>query len=145
MAGVTEDDVRQMVALLERYRGQIEMLSEQLAMLQTTEAELGAASELLSRYGSMKEGDELIVPVGGGVYVPASLATAGSVLVAIGSDVTIHMPPAEAASRVQSRRDRVREMIQQTRGTMEQIGQSAESLSAQLESAYAELEGKPIR
>jgi len=145
MSGVTEDDVRQMVALLERYRAQVEMLTEQLGMLQNTEVELGAASELLSKYSGMREGDELIVPVGGGVYVPANLTTPRSVLVAIGSDVTISMPPTEAASRVQSRRDRVREMIQQTRATMEQIGQSAESLSAQLESAYAELEGKPIR
>jgi prefoldin alpha subunit len=145
MAGITEDDIRQMIALLERYRSQMDMLAQQLGMLQSSEAELGAASDLLSRYGTLKEGDDVLVPVGGGVHVAARLANAEALLVAVGSGVHVEMPPPKAAERIQGRRDRVREMIQQTRATMEQINSSADALSAQIETAYQQLEGKPIQ
>jgi prefoldin alpha subunit len=143
---VTEEEVRQMVALLERYRGQMEMLAEQLGMLQGSEAELGAASELLGRYDGFKDGDELLVPVGGGVFVPARLTTAKSVVAAVGSGVHVELPPGEAAARVSKRRERIREMISQTRATIEQIDASASALSAQLEDSYRELEasGRPL-
>jgi len=143
---VTEEEVRQMVALLERYRAQMEMFAEQLGMLQSSEAELGAASELLGRYGTLKGGDELLVPVGGGVFVPAKLTTEKSVVAAVGSGVHVEIAPAEAAARVDKRRERIREMISQTRATIEQIDASASALSAQLEDAYRELEasGRPL-
>ncbi len=145
MAAITEDDIRQMIALLERYRAQMDMLAQQLGMLQSSEAELGAAFELLSGYDKLNDGDDVLIPVGGGVHVPARLASASALLVTVGSGVHVEMPPHEAAERIQKRRDRVREMIQQTRATMEQINSSADALSAQIETAYQQLEGKPIR
>lgn len=137
---VTEEEVRQMLAVLDQYRYQAEKLTQQLQVLNATEEELGAAWDFLKAFGDVKEGDEVKVPVGGGVFISARVTDPGGVLTAVGNDISVEVPPEDAAQRIGERRDRVREMMQQVRGSIEQTEASALALQQQAEAAFQELQ-----
>jgi prefoldin alpha subunit len=137
---VTEEDVRQMLAVLDQYRYQAERLAQQLQVLTATEQELGAAWDFLQAFDDVAEGDEVKVPVGGGVFISAKIAKPDGVLTAVGNDISVEIPPDDAAHRIGERRDQVRELMQQVRGSIEQTEASAMALQQQAEAAFQELQ-----
>ena len=136
----TEEDVREMIGLLDRYRYEIEMFTQQLNLLMATETELAAAGEFLGSYDSIEEGSEVLVPVGGNVMVPAKVTNTDKVIATLGADLQAEMDPKAAAERIAERRDRVRDMIQQVRAGIEQRETSSAALQQQAEAAYTELQ-----
>jgi prefoldin alpha subunit len=137
---VSEDQVREMLTLLDRYKAQADMLNQQLAMLNSTEMELGAAWDFLESYQDIEDGTEVKVPIGGGVLVSASVVRPDRVITAVGDGINVELSPEDAAQRIGERRDQVREMIGQIKGNIEQIEASAQALQQQAEAAFQELQ-----
>ena len=137
---VSEEEVRQMLSVLDQYRYQAEKLTQQLSLLTNTERELGAAWDFLKSFEETEEGAEVKVPIGGGVFVSARVIRPDKVLTAVGNDVSIEIPPADAAQEIGKRRDQVREMMQQVKGSIEQTEASAVALQQQAEAAFQELQ-----
>lgn len=137
---VSEEEVRQMLAVLDQYRYQAEQLAKQLSLLVETERELGAAWDFLDSFQDTEDGAEVKVPVGGGVFVSATVTDVDKVLTAVSSDISVELPPADAAQRIGERRDQVREMIQQVKASIEHTEQSAMALQQQAEAAFQELQ-----
>jgi prefoldin alpha subunit len=138
----SEEEIREMIALLDRYKAQLEMLTGQLNLLQTTESELILATEFLEVFPDQEEGDDILVPVGAGILVPARLASTDKVLASIGSGLQSDMTPGDAKEHIDQRLQRIREMIQQTSAGLEQTEASANALSSQLEVAYQEYQAQ---
>jgi prefoldin alpha subunit len=136
----SEDDIREMLTILDRYKYQAEMLSQQLNMLTVTEQELGAAWDFLETFKEVDEGSEVMVPVGGGVFVTARITQAGRVLASVGNAIVAELDPEDAVERIGGRRDQVREMIQQVKAGIEQTEAQATALSQQAETAFQELQ-----
>jgi prefoldin alpha subunit len=142
---VSEEEVRQMLSVLDQYRYQAERLTQQLQVLTATEQELGAAWDFLESFDSTAEGDEVKVPIGGGVFVSAKVSSPDKVLAAIGNDISAEIPHADAAQRIGERRDQVRELMQQVKGSIEQTEASAMALQQQAEAAFQELQASKER
>jgi prefoldin alpha subunit len=136
----TEEDVREMLGLLDQYRYRVEALTQQLQMLTVTEAELGQAWKFLGSYGDVEDGSEVLVPVGGGIFVSAQATRPDKVTGSVGDGLFVEMDPKDAAEAIGERRDRVREMMQQVRAGIEQTEQSAMALQQQAEAAFQELQ-----
>jgi prefoldin alpha subunit len=136
----TEDEVREMLQLLDRYRYQVEMMTQQLTVLTNTEAELRSAWDFLESFDLIEDGSEVKIPVGGGVLVSARVTDPDKVLAAVGADIVAELDPKAAAQQIGERRDRVREMMQQVRAGIEQTEQSAMALQQQAEAAFQELQ-----
>ncbi len=137
---VSEEEVRQMLSVLDQYRYQAERLTQQLSLLTNSDQELGAAWDFLKSFEEAEEGAEVKVPIGGGVFVSAKVIKPDKVLTAVGNDVSIEIPPADAAQEIGKRRDQVREMMQQVKGSIEQTEASAVALQQQAEAAFQELQ-----
>lgn len=137
---VSEEEVRQMLSVLDQYRYQAERLTQQLSLLTNSDQELGAAWDFLKSFEEAEEGAEVKVPIGGGVFVSARVIRPDKVLTAVGNDVSIEIPPADAAQEIGKRRDQVREMMQQVKGSIEQTEASAVALQQQAEAAFQELQ-----
>lgn len=129
-----------MLSLLDQYRYQAERLVQQLNLLTATEQEMGAAWDFLKAFEDAEEGAEVKVPIGGGVFISAKVISPDRVLAAIGNDISMEIPPAEAAQRIGTRRDQLRELTQQVRGSIEQTEASAMALQQQAEAAFQELQ-----
>ena len=137
---VSEEEVRQMLSVLDQYRYQAEKLAQQLSLLTSTEHEMGAAWEFLQSFGDTEDGSEVKVPIGGGVFISATVTRPDKVLTAVGNDLSVEVPPDDAAQRIGERRDQVREMMQQIKASIEQTEASAMALQQQAEAAFQELQ-----
>jgi prefoldin alpha subunit len=137
---VTAEDVREMLTLLDRYRYEVEMMTQQLNMLTATEQELGAAWDFLETFEEVEPGSEVLIPIGGGMHVSGNVTKPDRVIAAVGADLHAELDPNAAAQRVGERRDQVREMMQQVRASIEQREASAQALSQQAEAAFQELQ-----
>ncbi len=144
----SEDEVREMLTILDRYKYQADMMSQQLNMLTVTEQELGSAWAFLESFDEVEEGSEVMVPVGGGIFVTAQVSKADKVLTSVGNSIVVELDPKDAAQRIGERRDQVREMMQQVKAGIEQTEAQATALSQQAETAFQELQasrdGPPI-
>jgi prefoldin alpha subunit len=136
----SEEEVKQMLSLLDQYRYQAERLVQQLNLLTATEQEMGAAWDFLKAFEDAEEGAEVKVPIGGGVFISAKVISPDRVLAAIGNDISMEIPPADAAQRIGTRRDQLRELTQQVRSSIEQTEASAMALQQQAEAAFQELQ-----
>jgi prefoldin alpha subunit len=136
----SEDEIREMLSILDRYKYQAEMMGQQLNMLTVTEQELGSAWNFLESFDEIEEGSEVMVPVGGGVMVTAKVSSGNKVLTSVGDNIVAEMDPKDAAHRIGERRDEVREMIQQVKASIEQTEAQAQALSQQAEAAFQELQ-----
>jgi prefoldin alpha subunit len=74
---LNENELRQALTALETLRGQAENLSGQLQLIQDSVNEFSRARETASNYGQADEGADLMVPVGGGVYLPVKAVKTG--------------------------------------------------------------------
>ena len=138
----TEEEVRQMLTVLDQYKYQVDALNQQLSMLNATEQDLGAAWEFLGALEEMGDGDQVLVPTGGGTFINATLADAGKVITPMGTDIHVEIPPKDARERIGERRDQVRELMNQVRANIERTEASANALAQQAEAAFAELQGQ---
>ena len=136
----SEEEVREMLTILDRYKYQAEMMGQQLNMLTVTEQELGAAWNFLESFDEIEEGSDVMVPVGGGVMVAAKISRGDKVLTSVGDSIVAEMDPKDAAHRIGQRRDEVREMMQQVKAGIEQTEAQAQALSQQAEAAFQGLQ-----
>ena len=136
----SEDEIREMLTILDRYKYQVDMMTQQLNMLNVTEQELGAAWDFLESFEDVEEGSEVMVPVGGGMFVTATVSKADKVLASVGGSIVAEMDPKDASKRIGERRDQVREMLQQVKAGIEQTEAQATALSQQAEAAFQELQ-----
>jgi len=74
---LNENELRQALTALETLRGQAENLSGQLQLIQDSVNEFSRAKETASNYGQADDGADLMVPVGGGVYLPVKAVKSG--------------------------------------------------------------------
>src|ERR1051326_2399916 len=100
-----EAQIEQALALGERFRHELAALDEQRAYLAQLLADFSRGHETLEALKSLKEGDETLVPVGGGAFVRARVASPGKVIASVGAGVHAETPVDDALARVQERID----------------------------------------
>lgn len=136
----SEEEIREMLTILDRYKYRAEMMGQQLNMLTVTEQELAAAWKFLESFEEIDGGSEVMVPVGGGVMIAAKVSKGDKVLASVGNNIVAEMDPKDAAQRIGERRDEVREMIMQVRAGIEQTEAQAQALAEQAEAAFQGLQ-----
>jgi prefoldin alpha subunit len=86
---MNEAELRQAISTLEIFRAQLESINQNQQLVQISLEELGRAKETFVQYRKAKEGDELLVPVGGNSFVFAKVATNAKAIVGIGTGVSV--------------------------------------------------------
>lgn len=92
----------------------LEDLRRRIEVLNTTLAELASAKSALEEISALGEGEELLVPIGAGVFVRAKLANNRSVLVTLGANIIVERTVDEARKFLEEREQRVRDLLQKS-------------------------------
>ena len=83
-------------------------------ILNTTLAEISAAKSALEEVSSLSEGEELLVPVGAGVFVRAKLAGKDKVLVTLGANIMVEKALEDTRKYLEEREQKVRDALQKS-------------------------------
>ncbi|NLT38102.1 MAG: prefoldin subunit alpha [Methanomassiliicoccus sp.] len=105
---MNEQELRQAMSTLELFRAQLESIAENQQLIQLSLEELGRARETLNQFQNAKEGDELLVPIGGNSFVFAKVATNAKAIVGIGTGISVEKSMDEA---IKTMDDRSKELL----------------------------------
>ena len=98
-----EEVFRRLVVELRMLEGTAEALQSRVNLVNAALTELRVSSMTLEGVEKEKKDAELFVPIGGGSYIKAKLASADKVVVGIGADVAIERTVKEAKENVETR------------------------------------------
>lgn len=103
---------------LQRKLIQVELLKEQTRQLQTQQAtitnqlvELENTKISLNESKNSKEGDDILIPFGGGVYTSGKLGNIKKVLVDVGAGVAVNKTIAETSKYLEKQQNNLKEAM----------------------------------
>jgi len=140
---MNEAELRQAMSTLEIFRAQLESINQNQQLVQLSLEELGRAKETLVQYQKAKEGDELLVPIGGGSFVFAKVATNAKVIVGIGTGVSVERPLEEAIKTMDDRAAELMDTMKKLTDRRMVIEEQAGPLSQAIEQELQALQGGP--
>lgn len=97
---MNEQEIRQAMATMDAYKGQLEAMNEQGQLLQMSLEDYSRAKDTLESIVKGKPGDEVLMPIGGSTYVYAAIAKSDRVLIGVGTSVSIDKPTEDAIDPV---------------------------------------------
>lgn len=136
--GLNENELRGALAMMETLRAQIESLSDQMQLIQQTVNEYTRAKETARQYLTYPTGTEMLVPIGGGVYLPAKAVNNGRGVYYTATGYSFEEPLEKI---VESTEKRIKELVE----TSQKIYQRMNELQAQLNSLQAAIEEESRR
>ncbi|MEM1509090.1 MAG: prefoldin subunit alpha [Thermofilaceae archaeon] len=98
-----------------------EELRRRIDLLNVSLNELTAAKSAVDELVNVKEGEEVLVPVGAGIYVKANISNTKIVLVSIGANIIVERSLEEAKKYLDDREQRVRDALQKTLGDYQAV------------------------
>ena len=134
-----EEAFRRLVVELRMLEGTAEALQSRVNLVNAALTELRVSSMTLDGLKKEKKDAQLFVPIGGGSYIKAKLASEDEVVVGIGADVAVERTTKEAKENLENRLAE----LEKTRTSLgQQLGQVIEKIRedrAKLEEMTAKL------
>lgn len=129
----TEAQLRDLMMRAEQVRQQVAALEGQRDYLVELLGEARRALLTLEHLAQAKDGDEILIPVGAGAFVHASLAHPGKAIASLGSQLHAEVPSEDAARRL-------RERVESLEGAQGALSKDIDRLADELARANAILE-----
>jgi len=121
-APANEDEMRELVAKAQAYQQRLDLLQQQANLVQVSVDDVDNALKALDSLEGQESGHEMLVPIGAGSFVHATVSRPGMVLVGLGSGVSIERKVADAKAIFQSRRTELEKVLAETTGAINQVG-----------------------
>ncbi|MHA1626431.1 MAG: prefoldin subunit alpha [Candidatus Asgardarchaeia archaeon] len=86
---MASDKVSELIYKLRLYESQAKMISDQLNLIELKINELTNAREFIENLKNMEEEHEVLLPIGGGIYIKARLADNSKVMMDLGANVIV--------------------------------------------------------
>jgi prefoldin alpha subunit len=140
---MNEAELRQAMSTLEIFRAQLETINQNQQLVQISLEELGRAKETLVQYQKAKEGDEILLPVGGNSFVFAKVATNAKAIVGIGTGISVEKSMDEAIKTMDDRAAELMDSMKKLADRRMAIEEQASMLSQAVERELQALQRGP--
>jgi len=124
------------MAVLESYNAQLENLGRQVQVLQASMDDLTRARNTLKTLENSKEGDEVLLPIGGSSYINTTVTKTTKVIVGVGTRTSVEKTIAEAMTFIENNGNEVSEALRKAAGAMTEIEAMANDLQMAIENEY---------
>jgi prefoldin alpha subunit len=132
-AEVTDREVQEELYRLDAYRNQLNAMLQQLQILSNSRQDHLRARETLDGMDRIDPDAELLVPVGGEIFVRGSASQKSPVLVGIGSGVVVEMERPKATEILAQRILQIERAASDLEGQMRSLEERIQGLSQRLE------------
>lgn len=116
-----EDQVRELVAKMQAYQARMEALQQQANLVQVSIDDVDNALKALTVLDGIEPGHDMLVPIGAGSFVHATIMKPDRVLVGLGAGVTVEKTATDAKTVVQSRRTDLEKVLVETTNALNEI------------------------
>ena len=125
-----EEEIRRLLAAYQQYQAQADGIMRQLSLTQLTAEGLERASTAVDALDSAEVGQEIMVPIGSGSFVHATLASKEKVVLNVGAGVHIEKNAAEAKEILKVRKAEVQEGSRKLNEVLSKIDQEMQKIQA---------------
>lgn len=134
-----EEDFRRLAVELRLLEGTAEMLQSRINVVNAAITELTLAKRSLEGVEKEEEDAPLFVPVGGGSYIKAKLASADTVVAGIGTGVAVEKTVEAARETVENRMSELEDSRRKLKQQLVQVAQKIQQDRAELEEVTKKL------
>lgn len=137
-----EESFRKLLTEIRYLEGTAETFQNRINLVNAAMTELAFASATIKGLEEEKKGASLLVPVGGGSFIKAEVATVETLVVGIGAGVSVERPTSVAKQIVESR---ISELEKSMNALQHQLGQVVEAMQSkrqQLDKVSMRLSGR---
>ena len=125
-----EEEIRRLLAAYQQYQAQADGIMRQLSLTQLTAEGLERASTAVDALDKAEVGQEILVPIGSGSFIHASLASKEKVVLNVGAGVHIEKNAAEAKEILKVRKAEVQEGSRKLNEVLSKIDQEMQKIQA---------------
>ena len=124
-----EEEITRNLTLIEYFKQQLESIEMQLQYLQSTLVEYQRAKMTVEHLSAVDDNSDILLPIGAGTFVNASLKNASNVLIGVGAGIVIEKTVDEALGKLDERMQRIQENLEKMASLGQKIQSDAEDLS----------------
>ncbi len=106
-----DEGLRALAGEVEQYRSQIQQLEQQIQTIQFAKERMSVCRETIQELKNKKEGDIILVPLRGDVYLKANIASVESIIVGVGAEIAVESNLEDAEKRITAKIDEMEEGI----------------------------------
>lgn len=121
-----KDELQDIIAMTKEYQARAETYQQQLALIDVSLGECESAIKTLEELENKKAGEHLMVPIGAGVYMHATITQVDDVLMELGASISAEKNMTEAKDALVKRKI--------------QLGETYERLGKSLREIYEEMQ-----
>ncbi len=125
-----EEEIRRLLAAYQQYQAQADGIMRQLSLTQLTAEGLERASTAVDALDRVEVGQEIMVPIGSGSFIHATLASKENVVLNVGAGVHIEKNAAEAQEILKVRKAEVQEGSRKLNEVLSKIDQEMQKIQA---------------
>jgi len=133
---MNDDELRQALSVLDVYKTQLEALAQQAQIFQMSLEEAVKARETMRAFLNAKEGDELLIPVGGASFVSAKATGSRNAIVGIGSRISVDMELGDAVKYMDDTVKEISEALKKAGESISEMETNARNLSLAVQQEY---------
>lgn len=133
---ISEQDLNNAVQTLEMYKAQLDTLAKHRELIESSLNEHRRGLETLKEYVTAPEGTEILVPIGGGTYLPAVVGKK-KVMLALGAEYYSEEDFDGAIEAFGKRVDELEASMSKVDESIQQMNERATQLSIILNDYYA--------
>lgn len=135
--GPSEQELRELAMRGEALRQQLSAMEAQREYVTELSGEARRSLTALEHLVGAKEGDDVLIPLGGGAFVHGRLVNPGVALASIGSGIHAEVPVAEARDRLRTRVESLEGAAQTLDRDLSRLADEMARINAVLETYYA--------
>lgn len=137
---MSEQQLRQTVSALDLRRAQLENLSQQQELIRGSIDEHLRAKETLENYLKIGKDEELLVPVGAGVFIKTKTGDQKEALTGIGTGIVLEKDIQEVIKRLDGQLEQLKKSAKELASQAEKISVAVEELTRSAQQQYEELQ-----
>ncbi|MFV9677348.1 MAG: prefoldin subunit alpha [Methanosarcinales archaeon] len=126
-------EMQSLALAMRQYQAQAEAASQELLMVQQAIGEHEKAIETITQLKKLKQGDELIVPIGANSSIYVSLSAVDKVLVMIGGGVSAEKGYDSSAQYLKGRKGELEKTHREMAEILQKIEQEAQKVQGRLQ------------
>jgi len=130
-----DEELSKYAVMIENYKEQLNYLDMQYSYLQTAIADCNKAKITLDQMSKTDNSTEILVPVGGGVFVNANMKNTSKVIFDIGAGLATEKTSEDAIKKIDSRIENLQKtqeklvtMMQQLQAEATEVSEKAQQL-----------------
>jgi prefoldin alpha subunit len=137
-----DEELGKYMALIEQYKEQINQIELQSQYVQATILDYNKAKFTLEHLKKSKKGDEILVPIGGGSFINASLSETQKIIFDIGAGIIAEKTSDEVIVKIDERIADLQKTQERLNTIANNLQNEATEVSLKAQQLYSEEENK---